>query len=103
MQPRPGCMVRSTGKMYRQIDILMFDSPVPLSGLAKFKIWFTFCIVLASKVQWYVRKTTIWTETVDQSYAQQHMAGSRDKTDNKIAMLMVDTHPPVYDRAMAKI
>ena len=96
-------MVRSTGKTYRKIDILMFDSPVPLSGLAKFKIWWNFCIVLASKLKRYVRKTTILTETVDKSYAQRHTAGSRDKTDNKIAILMVATHPTVYDRAMAKI
>ena len=79
MQPRPSCIVRCTGKTYRQIDILMFDSPVPLSGLAKFKIWWTFCLVLASKLQWYVRKKTILTETVDKLYAQRHMAGSRDK------------------------
>ena len=103
MQPRPSCMVRSTGKTYKLIDILMFDSPVPLSGLAKFKIWWNFCIVLASKLQRYVRKTTILTETVDKLYAQRHSTGSRDTTDNKIAILMVATHPPVYDRAMAKI
>jgi len=103
MQPRPRCMVRSTGKTYRQIDISMFDSPVPLSGLDKFKIWCNFCIVLESKLQRYVRKTTILTETVDKSYAQRHTAGSIDKTDNKIAILMVATHPTVYDRAMAKI
>ena len=96
-------MVRSTGKTYRQINILMLDSPVPLSGLAKFKIWWNFCIVLSSKLQQYVRKTPILTETVDKSYAQRHTAGSRDKADNKIAILMVATHPPVYDRAMAKI
>ena len=48
-------------------------------------------------------KTTILTETVDKSYAQRHTARSRDKTDNKIAILMVATNPPVYDRAMAKI
>ena len=82
MQPRPSCIVRSTGKTYRQIDILMFDSPVPLSGLANFKIWWNFCIVLASKLHRYVRKTTILTETVDKSYAERHTAGSRDKTDN---------------------
>ena len=103
MQPRPSCMFRSTVKTYRQIDILMFDSPVPLSGLAKFKILWNFCMVLASKLQRYVPKTTILTGTVDKSYAQRHTAGSRDKTDNKIAILMVATHPPVYDRAMAKI
>jgi len=74
-------MVQSTGKTYRQIDILMFDSLVPLSGVDKFKIWWNFCIVLESKLQWYVRKTTILTETVDKSYAQRHTAGSRDKTD----------------------
>ena len=103
MQPRPSCMVRSIGKTNRQIDILMFDSPVPLSGLAKIKIWWNFWIVLSSKLQWYVRQTTILTETVDKSYAQRHTAGSRDKTDNKIDTVMVATHPPVYDRAMAKI
>ena len=103
MQTRQICMVRSTGKTYRQINILMFDSAVPLSGLAKFKIWWNFCILLASKSQRYVRKTTILTETVDKLYAQRHTAGSRDKTDNKIAILMVATHPTVYDRAMAKI
>ena len=81
----------------------MFDSPVPLSGLAKFKIWWNFRIVLASKLQRYVRKTTILTETVDKVYAQHHTAGSRDKTVNKIAILMVVTHPPVCDRAMAII
>ena len=96
-------MVRSTGKTYMQIDILLFDSPVPLSVLAKFKIWSNFCIVLASKLQRYVRKTNILTETVDKSYAQRHTAGYRDKTDNKIAILMVAAHPPVYDRAIAKI
>jgi len=103
MQPRPSYMVRSTGKTYRQIDILVFDSPVALSGLAKFKIWWNFCIVLASKLQRHVRKTTILTETIHKSYAQRHTSGSRDKTDNWIAILMVATHPPVYDRAMAKI
>ena len=50
MQPRPSFVVRSTGKTYKQIDMLMFDSPVPLSGLARFKIWWNFCIVLASKL-----------------------------------------------------
>ena len=103
MQPRPSCMVRSTGKTYRLIDILTFDSPVPLSGLAKFNIWWNFGIVLASKLQRYVRKTTILTGTVHKSYAQRHTAGSRDKTDNKIAILMVATHPPGYNRVMAKI
>ena len=103
MQPRPCCMVRSTVKTYRQIYILMFDSQVPLSGLAKFMIWWNFCIVLASKLQRYVRKTTILTESVDKSYAQRHTARSRDKTDNEIAILMVATRPPVYGRAMAKI
>ena len=96
-------MVLSTGKTYRKIDILMFDSPVALSGLAKFNIWRNFCIVLASKLKWYLRKTTILTETVDKSYAQRHTAGSRDKPDITIAILMVASHPPVYDRAMAKI
>ena len=96
-------MVRSTGKTYRQIDILMFDSPVPSLAIAKFKIWWNFCIVLASKLQRYVQKTTILTETGDKSYAQRHTAGSRDKTDNYIDILMVATHPPVYDRSMAII
>ena len=81
----------------------MFASPVPLSGLAKFKIWWNLCIVLASKLQRYVRKKTILTETVDKSYAQRNTARSRDKSDNKIAFLMIATHPPVYDRVMAKI
>ena len=103
MQARQSCMVRSTGKTYRQIDILMFDSPVPLSGLAKFKIWWNFCIVLASKLQQYVRKIIVLTETVDKSYTQRHTAGPRDKTDNKIAILMVATNPHVSDREMAKI
>jgi len=96
-------MVRSTGKTYRQIDLLMFDSAVPLSGLAKCKIWWNLCIVLVSKSQRYVRKTTILTETVEKSYAQRHTAGSRDIPDNKIAILMVDTHPSIYDLAMATI
>ena len=56
MQPRPSCMVRSSGKTYRQIDILMFDSPVPLSGLAKFKIWWNFCKLLANKLHGMYRK-----------------------------------------------
>ena len=47
-------------------------------------------------------KTTILTETVDKLYAQRHTAGSRDKTDSNIVILMVATHPTVYDRAMAK-
>ena len=49
MQPLPSYMVRSTGKTYREIDILMVDSPVPLAGLAKFRIWRSSCLVLASK------------------------------------------------------
>ena len=89
MQPLPSYMVRSTGKTYREIDILMADSPVPLPGAAKFRIWWNLCIVVASKLRWCVRKTTILTKAIDKSYAQRHTSGSRDKTDSTISILMV--------------
>ena len=78
MQPLPSYMVRSTGKTYREIDILMVDSPEPLPGLAKFRIWRSSCIVLVSKLRRRVRKTTILNKTIDKSYAQRHTPGSRD-------------------------
>ena len=81
MQPLPSYMVRSTGKTYNEIDILMVDSPVPFPGLAKVRIWRSPCLVLASKLRRCVRKTTILTKTIDKSHAQRHTPGSRDKTD----------------------
>ena len=36
---------------YREIDILMVDSPVLLPGLAKFRIWRSSCVVLVSKLR----------------------------------------------------
>ena len=60
IQPLPSYMVRSTGKTYREIDILMVDSPVPLPGLAKLRIRRSSCIVLASKLRRCVRKELFW-------------------------------------------